>query len=74
MTLAIDAVIHGLTDLAGNSPPGHDSSQRKSFRLCLLAEERLRSPRRKISPLAILVATNTNHQALIPIDAGFSFA
>jgi hypothetical protein len=43
MTLAIDAVIHGLTDLAGNNPPGHDSSQLKSFRLCLLAEERLRS-------------------------------
>lgn len=43
MTLAIDAVMHGLTDLAGNSSPGHDSTKRKSFRLCLLTEWRLRS-------------------------------
>ena len=39
MTLAIGAVIHEWTDLAGKSSHGHDSTQRKSFGLCLLAQK-----------------------------------
>ena len=43
MTLAMNGVIHEWVDLAGKSSHGHDSNQGKSFQLCLLSEQKLRS-------------------------------